>query len=317
VRVILAWFMVGLFFSASASKAGNWHTAGSLRCDDCHQQHELNQEGSQPYSYMLVKNSVNELCLSCHDGSSPNAPDVQNPVSMYSGTVSQESGAGFFGLLSIETHMGHALGVNLATPLSGSGQSLSLNCASCHAVHGNGNYRNLLIDPATAGDSIAVRIGDQVMVAILPSDPPTSAGVAAAYERGNTGYVSGLTEWCASCHDRVKYNSTASAPAHFNGHPSSVALNQNSYQRHADPQHWTHGQGDGFVAGGVSGIARIPALSPQATSFTASKNATESDQVTCISCHKPHGSSNKFGMLWPYAEGGATYNAGCQQCHNK
>ena len=305
------------FLPVSEAVAGNWHTAGSLRCADCHQQHESGQPGEGPFSYLLVKNSVNELCLSCHDGSVSNAPDVQYPVTMYSSTLSGESCAGSFGMAGQDNPNGHNLGILTSTPLRTSGLPQELTCASCHAVHGNGNYRNLLTDPAGVGDSLRVEIGIDIMVGRMPDDPPTTGGAAAAYEKDNAGYVSGLTQWCSSCHDQLKTNGSAAAPAHFNGHPNDVALNQFGYQPHSDAKHWVQGQGDGFPSSAPAGIARVPVLSPTATSFVASRTPQETDQVSCMSCHKAHGSSNKKGMLWPYLEGGPTFNAGCQQCHNK
>ncbi|HPC11639.1 MAG TPA: cytochrome c3 family protein, partial [candidate division Zixibacteria bacterium] len=85
-----------------AAAAGQWHTGESLMCQDCHLQHSSEQGepvAGGPYSVLLLKSSINELCLSCHDGSNPTAPDVQSPVQMYQGTPSGESAGGWFGLL--------------------------------------------------------------------------------------------------------------------------------------------------------------------------------------------------------------------------
>jgi predicted CXXCH cytochrome family protein len=308
---ILIWFV------AASAFAGNWHSAGSLRCADCHLQHSSSQPGSGPFSYLLVKNSVNEVCLSCHDGQDPAAPDVQAPVTMYNSTSSLESAAGFFGLLGIQNANGHSLGMIVPTPLQSTTMSVELNCASCHAVHGNGNYRNLLEDPTGTGVTLRVETGLDVFVNQIPSDPPSVASTAATYERNNSAYVSGMTQWCASCHDMLSLNNLGASPAHFNGHPSDVSLNQYGSAAHTDPLHWTSGLGEGFPDAGNAGIPRVPFLAPQATSFSAAKTPTESDHVSCLSCHKAHGSSNQKGMLWPYFEGGPTYVSGCQQCHNK
>src|ERR1043166_7687049 len=78
--------------------AGEWHYGVSSVCSDCHTQH--NSQNGQPMRtdnhpapapYLLRRGTPLELCLSCHDGSDPNAPDVISPVSFVS-----ESAAGAF-----------------------------------------------------------------------------------------------------------------------------------------------------------------------------------------------------------------------------
>lgn len=314
--ITLAILLAGLWSSATA---GQWHVGESLRCQDCHLQHAT-QDGEQvpggPYSTMLLEASVNELCLSCHDGTDPTAPDVQSPVTMYSAGSTGESAAGFFGQVGVDNPHGHGLGFGAVTPLQNQGLFVQLNCAACHAVHGNGNYRNLLIDPAGVGDSLAVVEGVHVFTEFSPANPPTVAGSVAAYDRDNVGYKEGMSTWCASCHDMLAANEQSSTTAHFNGHPSDVALDAYSPYNHTAPGHWTAGLGEGFdLADG--GVARVPFDSPGATDYVSSRAAGLSDEVQCLSCHKAHGGAHAGGMLWPYREGGAEYLAGCQQCHNK
>ena len=89
---------------------------------------------------------------------------------------------------------------------------------------------------------------------------------------------------------------------------------------HADPLHWTSGIGEGFpdISGGTNyGIPRVPFQSPTAIDFTTSTTPSETDEVFCGSCHKPHGSEYEQSLRWPYYEGGNAFLAGCQQCHNK
>jgi hypothetical protein len=309
-----------LLFLPVLASGGEWHVAGSLRCGDCHLQHASSQ--LEPivgaFSYLLKENSINELCLSCHDGTNPTAPDVQSPVQMYSATQSQESGAGHFGLMGIDNLMGHAIGLFTTTPLQSISQSQELNCASCHAVHGNGNYRNLSHDPAGNGSNIQIFDGTDLITLNKPTDPPTTIGSSAAYARDNIAYLSTqMNVWCVSCHDQLANNSSSAFPAHFNGHPSNVALNEFSVDSHTDADHWVAGIGEGFTPVSGDGILRVPYLAPQATTFEMARIPQVSNRVGCVSCHKAHGSNLQRGMLWPYLEGGAGYVSGCQQCHNK
>jgi predicted CXXCH cytochrome family protein len=301
--------------------AGDWHVTGTNDCGDCHLQHGSNQrdptvEGA--YSSLLRKSSVNELCMSCHDGTDPSAPDVVSPAPMYSSTSSGESGAGVLLSVGFENPNGHTLGVELPVPLTNAPVSRELTCVSCHAPHGNGNYRNLLVDPAGTGASIIIQYGVDVFVGVSPDNPPTSEGSINAYSRDNIGYVSSMTAWCSSCHDQLALNSTASAPAHFNAHPSDIALDAYFYDGHTDVNHWLGGTGEGFAAVLQSqATPRLPFLAPAATDFETSRTATAASRVTCVTCHKAHGSSYRKGMVWPYLDENESNLAGCQQCHNK
>lgn len=317
------WFAILLLMllMTSVVSAGNWHVAGSLDCGECHLQHGSNQrdptvEGA--FAFLLRKSSVNELCLSCHDGADPTAPDVIAPTPMYGSTASKESAAGALTMVGLDNPNGHSLGVELSTPLKQEAILQNLSCISCHSAHGNGNYRNLLEDPAAAGAAISVAEGSAVFVGVQPDDPPSTAGSIAAYDRDNVGYGTGMTTWCVSCHDQLASNSIAAAPAHFNAHPSEVALNTFAYDSHVDINHWLSGTGEGFSPVGQSlAIARVPFVASTATDFQTSKTAAPDNKVSCMSCHKAHGSSNKKAMVWPYLQEDDNSLAGCQQCHNK
>jgi len=269
-----------------------------------------------PFSTLLLKSTVNELCLTCHDGSDPTAPDVLLPVQMYNGTASGESGGGHFAIIGIDNTAGHNLGLGSVVPLQVEGQFVELSCASCHAVHGNGNYRNLLYDPAGAGDSLVLVDGVDVFTQFAPDKPPTISGTTAAYNRDNVGYRQAYSAWCASCHNRLQANSTGSAPAHFNSHPSDVALNEFPTEPHTDPVHWVSGTGAGF-ADDPNGIIRVPFGVPTAVDYFTAREPAESNIVFCGSCHKSHGGQYTKSLLWSYIEGDLDFVAGCQQCHNK
>jgi hypothetical protein len=298
--------------------AGEWHVAGSLRCGDCHLQHssekgEPHPEGTQ--AYLLRKASVNEVCLSCHDGTDPTAPDVQAPAPMYASTVSQESAAGVLLGAPEDNPRGHTLGLPVITALQSTASPMILSCASCHAVHGNDNYRNLQHDPAALGADIRVALDTHVFVNLHPDKPPTPGGSINAYSRDNVAYARGMSDWCTSCHDLLATNSPAAAPAHFNNHPSNLAISVTGFDDHADAAHWIAGSGEGFT--GIGGMLRVPFQVPTASSFTSAREVASSNQVTCLSCHKSHGSANQKALHWPYLEGGDNFLSGCQQCHNQ
>jgi Doubled CXXCH motif (Paired_CXXCH_1) len=315
VSVILA--IIAMMIHAVAL-AGNWHIGQSLACQECHIEH-ASESGlptpGGPFSSLLVKSSVNDLCLSCHDGTNPSAPDILLPIDMYQTTSSGESSGGFVMSPGFDHAGGHSIGLPVAVPLNNQGKTMTLSCVSCHAYHGNENYRNLAYDPDGVGDSLVVKEGVDVFTQTLPAVPPTRTGSIAAYSRDNVGYKSNYTRWCASCHNQLASPSSAILPAHFNDHPNEVAINAYSPSTHTDPSHWVTGTGDGFPTTG--GIPRVPFVNATATDFNSAKTVSASNKVFCLSCHKPHGSSSQRALLWPYFEGGTNYVDGCQQCHNK
>ena len=71
---------LGILAMASMALAGDFHYGVTLNCADCHtmhysQQHGYNPDGGGnftaladgPHEYLL-RNDINDLCLSCHDG---------------------------------------------------------------------------------------------------------------------------------------------------------------------------------------------------------------------------------------------------------
>lgn len=310
-----------LLLGTAGLTAGEYHYGDLLRCQDCHLQHAT-EEGlplpGGPFSTLLLKSTVNELCLSCHDGGDPSAPDVLDPVAMYDSELSGESAAGHLLLQGLDNPGGHTLGLPVPVPLQVEGEMLTLSCVSCHAPHGNRNYRNLVHDPGGRGDSLVVEDPGQVFTEFKPDVPPTTAATIAAYSRDNVAYGSGLETWCAGCHSELDANSAAIDPAHFNAHPSGVSLEEYPSDLHTDPDHWVLGSGEGFApAADNSGIDRVPFAVPGATDIVSARLVARDNHVVCGSCHKSHGSDKQAALLWPYREGGPTFLAGCQQCHNQ
>ncbi|MCX6836063.1 MAG: hypothetical protein NTW07_13230 [candidate division Zixibacteria bacterium] len=321
-RILTALITVSLL-AAQSALAGEWHVGESLTCGQCHLEHS--SAGGQPipggpYSVLLLNGTINELCLSCHDGSDPSAPDVLMPVSMYSQGVIAESGAGPFAVVGTSHPFGHDLGIASPIPLSNAGKSISMTCGTCHDYHGNSNYRNLRFDPAGVGDSIVIEAGRDLFWNVAPSNPPSTSGSALAYNRGNIGYATSWSHWCGSCHDQVAANSAAVLPAHFNAHPTDVSFGGVIGAGHVATSHWVSGSGEGFLGSSPitgEGIPRLPFLQPQATDFATSQQVQSTNLVFCGSCHAAHGTVNTMDLRWPYVDGGVNYLSGCQQCHHK
>src|SRR5512138_2719743 len=89
--------LIALFIPAMLF-AGEFHGQSDVICSDCHTTHYSERGGipqkaepGGPFPEMLLVSSIDELCLSCHDGTDPAAPDVLAPVTMYDGSGSEFS----------------------------------------------------------------------------------------------------------------------------------------------------------------------------------------------------------------------------------
>lgn len=175
-----------------ALRAGDWHVADKGHCTDCHTQHNSQSgqppaQNPNPAQYMLLRQNITELCLSCHDGSRPEAPDVVAPVSY----VAETAGGWFADSGGSLNGFGHALGV-AATPPGGN-VLMTLTCTTCHDPHGNSSYRNLRPDP-TGTNSFNVTVTAAQTVIANGTNAPL------VYVPSNIIDQTGISAWCSTCH---------------------------------------------------------------------------------------------------------------------
>ncbi len=165
-----------------AGFTGEYHTADTLICYDCHTMHFSETQGfspTDPYGTgtpipfplttgpnpYLMRQPQNNICLSCHDGQS-SAPDVLGTNVNASPNGGREAGAlnDLTGAAPYNTWKGHTLYSTDIPPgynpsLVGlsdwySGTTYGLKCIHCHEFHGSPlPYRNL--GPFALGPSIA------------------------------------------------------------------------------------------------------------------------------------------------------------------
>jgi|GEM_PF-810756 len=146
-------------------------------CSDCHTQHNSadgqpmrTDNDPTPAPMLLRRGTTLELCLSCHDGSHPDVPDVIAPTAYAS-----ESAAGAF-----PGTTAHHLNTSIAQVPPGGTVPIVLTCTTCHDPHGNDNYRNLRPDPTKSG--------------------LTPVSILAIQTNGNIIYKSNVSKWCGQCH---------------------------------------------------------------------------------------------------------------------
>jgi predicted CXXCH cytochrome family protein len=275
------------------AQAGDWHDPDQLICSDCHTMHyseggmiPMGAQSAGPFSKLLLASTTNALCLTCHDGTDSDAPDVVYPV-----TYTSDPAGGYFansgGTASDDAHnLGMASG---ETP-PGSSDSLTLSCASCHSPHGNSNYRNLLPNPAGSGNT-----GD-VNIIVSQGTIADGSNPEQVYIPSNIVYRSGMSEWCSDCHPDFHGADDTGSPEPWFRHPQESTVSGGG---HADYDHWE----------GASVLNRIQVQSPDDTIIPS-----PDDQVFCLSCHKTHGSEHKSSLI--LADGDRMLST-CQQCHNQ
>jgi hypothetical protein len=182
--------------SGRPASAGNWHYGSSAVCSDCHTQH--NSAEGQPMRtdnvaeaapLLLRRGTPMELCLSCHDGGNPAAPDIIAPTA----GVTETPGGAFPGSNANAEPNAHDLNGDAPVVPPGGTVAMVLICTTCHDPHGNDNYRNLRTDPTrTNALPLAVMVTERVSA--------NGTNPAAVYVPANVIYRSGISSWCASCH---------------------------------------------------------------------------------------------------------------------
>jgi hypothetical protein len=200
----------------------------------------------------------------------------------------------------------------------GTYMSSSMSCTSCHNPHGNTNFRLLYgVSHVEAGNYTFTHAApDAEGISIEDTLRESSTH--------HTAYKGGMSAWCANCHGNYHNNTTQMV------HPSGQAMGANIAQ--------TYGlyNGTAHPNGGTPSSSYLPMVAfedgAMTTSSTGAPSATS--QVSCISCHRAHGSSAPNIGRWDFnigtwaAEGveSATYaipnpwndpaqRSACNKCH--
>ncbi|HSB80845.1 MAG TPA: cytochrome c3 family protein [Candidatus Methylomirabilis sp.] len=337
----LAFLVLGILgLPPFSGLTGEYHVSGTLICFDCHTMHFSETQGysptdpygtgspmpfpltgSEPHPYLL-RTPQNNICLSCHNGSTASAPDVHGVTSVPP-EDGREAGAIPTGAAPYENWKGHTLGSTDPPPgydpsLVGlpdwySGTSVGLKCIHCHQFHGSGApYRNL--GPEALGGS-ANNFRPSYAISTT-NDQTKDVWINIASQSGTPGsrtpgqfnpYYSAknirfnrieatvgslktsnkMGSFCAACHAGIH-----GGPGNANIGASPGVLN--NFLRHPTSQ-VTIGSS---TFGGHSSLdlfqGKANKVKVFATDFSAYSDATPG----CISCHKAHGNQNAFGLIY-------------------
>jgi hypothetical protein len=348
MKKLFATICIAFALIAMTTTAWAFHDGGVARCSGCHTMH--NSEGGAPIDtahttgnhYLLIRATPSEVCLTCHAtdrgmvwGSNPAAPPPEKGPGNFcfatlanindgrSGTI--PGGSGVHSIIA--PSFGGTQDPVLVRAPGGTGNNpypaSAMSCTSCHDPHGNGNYRLLHgVGHVTAGNFDFVN----------PAPSATGLGFSAGAESptNHVAYNGGMSAWCANCHGA--YHNAYGQGKLF--HPSGVPMTSETVdiyglyngteQPAGDPAH--------------SYIPQI-AFEDEGMTTTSDAGPTALSQVSCITCHRAHGSSAPNLGRWDflcgtYAEEGVrsgTYKipnpyaatAGneqrslCNKCHEK
>ncbi len=336
---------------AAPAFAGDYHKGLTLKCAQCHvmhysQSHGYNANGTGYYSNpgpggpfeRLLRDEVNNLCLSCHDNNGI-APDVLGAANGGIGPTDVRE-AGYLNRLGIEglAPTGHTLddlstapGSNPAwKPENENGAGKGLNCINCHHQHGSasgvtgGNaYRNL----RTRTGNVTTGAPGYVSYAIGTNDLTKDVFERATlqYDESKVDFnepdttKSAIGAFCAGCH--TNFHGTPGDPNTVGGVASGSGYIE--FLRHP-----TAGVNIGAVGGGNSSLTLYNSHTNKVKVMSSSGNwnpALGDATPTCVSCHKAHGNGNAFGLIYRSGSGtltengdsGATYGYEnlCGQCH--
>jgi hypothetical protein len=321
-------------FLAGPAVAGDYHNGATLICADCHvmhysQSHGYNPDGTGiwtslgttgPYEFLL-RNEVNALCLSCHNGQAF-APDVlganTGSAVRMAGALNQEGGVGL-------DATGHTLDSDATAPGSNPAWNNpdGLNCIDCHHQHGYGGgfneYRNVRNTPGNTGFP-----GVELSYAVGTNDPTKDIYITAVreYDISNVFFNepdptgSAYADWCKGCHTEF-HGATGGGEV---GGATGV-----EWVRHpnAEANIGTHTGGHSSIGVYASKTNKTKVMSETGIWDSMDPLELAGSTPSCFSCHKAHGNNNAFGLIFLSGTGTVTIDGDdgtaakdlCKQCH--
>jgi hypothetical protein len=315
---------------ASGALAGDYHIGAGLHCSDCHIMHASKDgtlyNGGAGFAGLLKGGTVNQLCMACHDGTDPVAPDVvatgtaaaPNDTLGIAYASKYKNCGGFFqsDYSTLASNFGHNLGGGAVTAVQGTWASSAtgMKCTDCHGPHGTANYRNLVLKPGTAVADVTVRGGVSGTQEVYLKEnivvPATTPDTATHYDTDAVSFndPNNLVSWCLGCHTNITTGEK---------HPQDAAIGAGD----SDGAHWLSGTGAGFgtdIGDAGRGIPRVRFAQTGTSYDTARVPSASTNKVFCLSCHKGHGSKYDSTIVWPhFTRDAADRPAACNQCHNK
>jgi hypothetical protein len=332
--------LAAMFVGVPVALAGDYHQGVTLVCADCHvmhysQSHGYDNQGTDPVGYLgaggpfeyLLRDEVNNLCLTCHNGSA-NAPDV---LDANTGTHNRMAGAlNESGTAPYYHATGHTLGSMDPAPggTTYTPPTHGLNCVSCHYQHGrtsSNTWRNLNLS------SLNYQIGgtpdnskDVWEISATLGQIPVHYATDNVWFQEPVSTASDYATFCKSCH------------TNFHGTKGGAEVGGGGALGTEWKRHPNADANIGAVGGGHSSLTTYNSRTNKVKVMSATGDwgvagvglgldgAAPADVTpSCFSCHKSHGNQNSFGLIFMSGTGtvteqgdnGSTERELCKQCH--
>ncbi|MFN8547862.1 MAG: cytochrome c3 family protein [Candidatus Eisenbacteria bacterium] len=319
-----------LLIGVPLAMAGDFHTGTTLVCADCHvmhysQTHGYNEDGTGIYAPLgasgpyeaLLRNDVNDLCLTCHNNTSF-APDVLGANS--NSYVREAGGLNRNGSAPYYHATGHTLDATDVAPGGTWSNTNGLSCTDCHHQHGAGGaYRNLRVKTGTApsNSTVTYAIGTNDLTKDIFERATTPMTSHYAYNNVDWNEpdqtASKYAMFCKGCH--TNFHGAKGGPE-VGGDATGA-----EWLRHPNAD-----ANIGGLTGGHSSLTtftsrtnRVHVMSPTGVWDPPPSGVTPS----CMSCHKAHGNKHAFGLIFMKGTGtvseegddGVAVKDLCKQCH--
>jgi predicted CXXCH cytochrome family protein len=267
------------------------------KCSMCHRMH------SNQADKLLPLASTNDFCYSCHaKGQGADSAvregvyyDGQNNGHGWGVTNGNLLGGGFEYTSQVNRTTGnHHLGATDSAYGGNPGSpAYTLSCIDCHTPHQGPNYRLLRQSPGGTAtqisvpwngpwtdDSQTVRGGDYK--AFTEHDFTATDGVT-EYTRN---YAANIAAWCTACHTRYyATNTNGTANIYKAGDVYNAGDTYGTIARHRHTVNTTITGNTSITGYDYNLKSNLP------LEDVTGNGRTADDRLTCLSCHKAHGSS--------------------------
>jgi hypothetical protein len=327
--------MAGL---ANLASAGDYHVGRLLVCSDCHMPHSSQTHpyysdadstilpnpkmGTAPFAHLLRGETINNACLTCHDGKAGtidvlmgNTNTASQPHGRSAGALNVMTG-GAHGYMPEDPYTegdGHSLWSPKSPPgwdgtqVAGTADLVSsegLECTDCHGAHGNKYFRNML--GAAANGTATYFSGKwrgtevEYEIAGVPTYPLAKWVLEKSprnYDNDNVQYIekdqnsSEYGKWCQTCHTTFHGSLTSSnmltADGEVGRHPTMGVDMASGTPAKA------------FTSWAITDPThRLKVMSSNGAWANLAANMAPDMTPSCFTCHKSHGNANKFGLIF-------------------
>jgi predicted CXXCH cytochrome family protein len=314
VSMFLFLWMGGSVFAAYPH--GDFSTSPDA-CAACHRMHTAT-------ALNLIKDpSGGGLCKTCHQNGAGADTDVMNGKyitgsdatpnhAVWGANGGKLLGGGFNYIQSTSTTTSkHRVDETIVPPGSSTGASIAFKCTSCHNAHPDRNhpnqYRLLRVQPngvaspidvawngpwTTAGATVPAASKSDLTANRAYTEIAYGVGIAtdpnAPIEYTRNYNDTNMAVWCAACHTHYMATWTPGAPGTPSAYKSGDVYNAgDTYGNIARERHSVNTPIVNRAA--INGITYNLKSDVPLADLTAN-GRTNDDLLTCLSCHKAHGS---------------------------